>query len=121
MSQGTLCFLLDAHIHYGLIAAMRRAGLTVEHVVDVGLRTADDPTIVGWAIVHGRIVITRNYRDYAPIAQRLAKEQTSFPGFIALPYTIPLGDVGSQLRAILQWVDGCPAGKNPAANTLLWL
>lgn len=92
------------------------------HVADVGLRTADDAVIFNWARRGGRIVVTRNYQDFAPLVEHANRQGIGFPGVIFYAPSLPQGDVGAHVRALEDWISQAnAAGVNPAENTYVWI
>jgi predicted nuclease of predicted toxin-antitoxin system len=81
-----LRLLLDANLSPRRIAApLRDTGHDVlalsEHATFEGL---PDPQVLELATSEGRIVITRNSRDFAPIAREWAEAQRSHAGLILI-------------------------------------
>lgn len=72
--------LFDIHVHYGASERLREEGIDVVHASDVGLAVADDLSLLLSATEAGRIVVTRNYEDFAPLARTLIERGKSFPG-----------------------------------------
>lgn len=63
--------LVDNQLPLALAVHLRGWGLDCIHVLDVGLATADDPTIWRYAIGEGRIVVSRD-EDFLLLASRPA-------------------------------------------------
>lgn len=59
--------LVDTNLSPRLAAELRRRGYDTEHVDEIGLYGADDPTILIWARDHDRIVVTADL-DFADLA-----------------------------------------------------
>lgn len=92
------------------------------HVTDVGLAGADDPKVLRWAQREHRIVVTRNYQDFAPLTQALASRGESFPGVLFYPSSIRPSDVDGHVKALLAWVRQASISEvNPVANGFGWL
>jgi NCAIR mutase (PurE)-related protein len=118
----SLAFLFDEHVNRRCLQLLRSAGVDVVHVTDVGLAGADDPTVFRWAQREGRVIVTRNYRDFVPLARALASRRESFPGMLFYPTSIRHGDAHGHAKALLACVQGASATVvNPVANGFGWL
>jgi predicted nuclease of predicted toxin-antitoxin system len=120
--EQTLRFLFDQHVSGPALRQLRTRGVDVLHVAEVGLAEADDPEILRWAQRERRIVVTRNYRDFAPLVRALAAAREPFPGVLFLPSSLRSNDVGRHVTALTRWItEAETAGENPIANSLGWL
>jgi predicted nuclease of predicted toxin-antitoxin system len=65
-----LRLLADESLNGDIVAGLRlrQPDLDMVRVQDVGLRTADDPAILEWAAVNGRIVITADRKTMINLA-----------------------------------------------------
>lgn len=95
--------------------------MDVAHVVEVGLGGAPDPDVLQQAIDAGRVVATRNYQDFAPLAQGLVRQGVSFPGVLFLATSIRQDDAGAHVRAIEEWCATFAAGETSVTNSFGWL
>jgi hypothetical protein len=94
----------------------------IVHVSEVGLGEADDAEIFLWARREGRIVVTRNYRDFAPLVRAYARREEESPGVLFYASSVPADDPGAHVRALEHWIAGAErAGENPVRNALGWL
>ena len=116
-----LRFLFDEHVSKPACDALRERGIDTIHVLDVGLGRADDGRILAHAADEGRIVVTRNYRDFAPLVEAYRARNEHFTGVLFVPISIAGGDVGAHVRGIERWVDAHGSGENPVADTFGWL
>jgi predicted nuclease of predicted toxin-antitoxin system len=99
--------LLDHHISRRVAEALRARGYDVITAEDIGAQEADDRPLWELAIDLGRVVVTYNVSDFAPIYQQLWNEARSHPGLILVhPRTIAQGDIGSQVRALERCLNG---------------
>ena len=115
-------FLFDEHVSLAAARELVRRGIDITHVVDIpGLVSAPDPVVLEHAIEEDRILVTRNYRDFAPLVDGLNRLGRSLPGVLFLPTSVPQNDPGAHVRAIENWLRDCPPGSNPVENTYLWL
>ncbi len=106
--------LLDENVDRRVANALGERGLAAVHVVDAGLAGASDVAVFEWAIRHECLIVTRDYRDFAHLAQALVRSRRAFPGVLFLSPTIPQGEVGAVARALESWVAANPS---PAAQT----
>ncbi|MGH7475253.1 MAG: DUF5615 family PIN-like protein [Longimicrobiales bacterium] len=117
-----LRFVFDQHVNAPALRQLRADRIDIVHVAEVGLSEADDPEILGWAAQEGRIVVTRNYRDFAPLVEAYAKQGIPFAGVLFYASSVRPSDVGHHVRALHEWIRGATeAGGNPARNGLGWL
>jgi predicted nuclease of predicted toxin-antitoxin system len=115
-------FVFDQHVNARALKQLQAQGVDVVHVAEVGLSEADDAEILAWSIDQGRIVITRNYQDYAPLASIYAERGLAFPGILFLATSVPQADAGRHVQSLLAWIEAADqAGHNPVASTYGWL
>lgn len=100
---------------------LRAQGVDVVHVHDVWLGGTPDLEILQWAQSEGRIVVTRNYADFAPLVESLAASGEDFPGVLFYASSVRQSDVGAHVRALTDWITAHAAGGNPVASTFGWL
>jgi predicted nuclease of predicted toxin-antitoxin system len=118
----SLAFLFDEHVNRRSLEILRAADVDVVHVTAVGLSGADDPVVLRWAQREGRIIVTRNYRDLAPLARALATRGEHFPGVLFYPTSIRHSDVDGHASSLLAWIrTAVAAGANPVADGYGWL
>ncbi|HEX8274162.1 MAG TPA: DUF5615 family PIN-like protein [Longimicrobiaceae bacterium] len=113
--------LFDEHVNVTAYRQLQTAGVDVVHAVKVGLGSTPDPEILQWAIDQGRIVVTRNYQDFAPLVQNLAGRGIPFPGALFLSASIRQNDVGAHVRVIRGWIEAFEAGDTSVTNSFAWL
>lgn len=95
-------------------------GFDVRHAGEVGLGRASDPELLRAAAAEGRVVITRNYRDFGPLVETLSAREESFPGVLFLSPSIPQSDLAAHVRAIRSWCERAGAG-NPVDGGAGWI
>jgi predicted nuclease of predicted toxin-antitoxin system len=118
----TLRFLFDQHVSGPALRVLRSQGVDVVHVAEVGLARADDAAILQWALREGRIVVTRNYRDFSPLVDAFATRGIRFPGVLFVATSVRHSDVGAHVRALTAWIAGAEqADHNPARDGFAWL
>jgi len=69
-------------------------------VQDVGLRQADDPDVLAWAAVQGRIVVTHDVSTMTDHAYERILTGQPMPGVIAIPATVPRATIIDELILI---------------------
>lgn len=117
-----LRFVFDQHVNGRALDRLREQAVDVVHVAEVGLSEADDPDILAWAARENRIVVTRNYKDFAPLAEAYAKRGVSFPGVLFYASSVRHSDVGHHIRALRDWISRAEAQEtNPARDGVGWL
>ena len=118
----TFRFLFDQHVNGAAMHALRTQGVDVVHVAEAGMAQAGDAEILNAAQRENRILITRNYRDFAPLVESLAARKVSFPGVLFLATSIRQSDVGGHVRALTSWIAVAQeSGVNPVQSTMGWL
>ena len=73
---------LDGPFYRALL--LRRPGLDIVHVQDVGMRTAADPVILEWAAREGRILLTHDRRTMSRFAYERVRAGEAMPGVIVI-------------------------------------
>jgi predicted nuclease of predicted toxin-antitoxin system len=81
-----LRLLLDANLSpRGIAAKLRDAGHDVLALAeDASFEGLPDPEVLELATSEGRVLITRNSRDFAPLAREWAEAQRSHAGLILI-------------------------------------
>jgi len=115
-------FVFDQHVNGPAMRQLRDEGVDVVHVAEAGLAEADDAVILAWAAGEGRIVVTRNYRDFAPLAEAYVRKGVAFAGVLFFSRSVLHSDTGHHVRALRDWIrDAERAGVNPVENGVGWL
>jgi predicted nuclease of predicted toxin-antitoxin system len=85
----------DENVNSALIRGVlrRNPGLDLVRVQDVGLRGADDVTVLAWAAREGRVLITYDVKTVPPAAYARITQGQPMPGVIAVLATAALGTV----------------------------
>lgn len=112
--------LFDVHVHHGAYLRLREAGLDVAHAGDVGLAEADDLELLRAAVDEGRVVVTRNYRDFARLVEALADRGEAFPGVLFLSPAIPPSDPSAHVQAVRRWCEEA-GDENPVEKAVGWV
>lgn len=117
-----LRFVFDQHVSGPALRQLRGRGVDVLHVAEAGLSEEDDPAVFHWSIREGRIIVTRNYCDFAPLVEAFTRRGGSFPGVLFYSTSIRHDDVGSHVRALLGWMESAVRmGRSPVLNSFGWL
>ena len=114
-------FLFDVHIHHGAYLQLRERGVDVIHAgEDVDLRDRDDHTLLELATSEGRIIVTRNCCDFAPLVTAFVNQGRQFPGVLFVSNGLRQNDAGALVRSLECWIASA-GGLNPVVNTYAWL
>lgn len=116
-----LRFLCDEHIGVPVYRALEKAGFDVVHLLALGLGGTRDPEVLQYARDEGRILLTRNYQDFAPLVERWVIVQEGFPGVLFIATSIFQADVGAHVRALKRWAEDAGEGSRSIENTYGWL
>lgn len=124
-----LRFLFDEHLNLPACQALRKRGLDVTHVIEMGLAGASDPEVLSAAAAESRIMVTRNYSDFAKLVEAFNARGRSFPGVLFVPVSLPQTDAGALVRAIERWIaawmtagpEGIESERSPIADGVGWL
>src|SRR5438132_13948058 len=69
---------------------LRRPGLDLVRVQDVGLIGEEDPAILAWAAADNRIVLTRDYRTMPDFANDRVTAGEPMPGLFVVSSAMPV-------------------------------
>lgn len=107
-------YAAEENITRQLVTGLRRRlpGIDLVTVFEAGLSGADDPTVLAWAAVEGRVLLTHDLATMADYAyERVAAGQV-MPGVFAIKDTLPLAVVienlvlAAELGLDNDWKDG---------------
>lgn len=113
--------LLDEHIAVSAARELRERDVDAVHVLEEGLGGTPDPRLLRWCQEHGRILVTRNYKDFAPLVEMLSRRGERFPGVLFVSPSIAQHDVGAHLRAVEAWLDRREDHEADVTGTFGWL
>jgi predicted nuclease of predicted toxin-antitoxin system len=113
--------LFDEHVNVTACRQLKADGVDVVHALEVGLGSTPDADILRWAIEQDRIVVTRNYQDFAPLVQSLAGRGVPFPGVLFLSTSVRQNDVGAHVQAIRGFVAAFEGGDTSVSGSFAWL
>jgi hypothetical protein len=121
MSPEVCRFLCDENVNRKVVEALRLRGVDAVHVLDLGLMSADDGEIMDAAINEDRILLTRDYTDFGELVVLQIHQGMEFPGVLFISPSIPQGDVGALLEAIISWAHQYESEGRSIRNTAAWL
>jgi predicted nuclease of predicted toxin-antitoxin system len=90
----------DGFIVRGVLG--RLPDLDIVRVQDVGLMSADDPTILEWAAREGRAILTHDVRTMTRFAYQRAARGEPMPGVFLLSRTLPVGQAIESIVLLLE-------------------
>lgn len=84
-------FLTDEDFNNDILRGVLRQlpELDIVRVQDVGLRTAEDSSILAWAAQEGRILLTHDASTMIDAAYQRTREDLPMPGVIAVRKFVP--------------------------------
>jgi predicted nuclease of predicted toxin-antitoxin system len=91
VAEWALRFLVDECLTPALVGAAHAAGHEAHHVAHIGLASAKDWSVAGWAVRHDQIFVTNNATDFRVLYARLAVH----PGLLII---VPSVDRETQVR-----------------------
>jgi predicted nuclease of predicted toxin-antitoxin system len=116
-------FLADENIDPDLVLGLLRvnAEIDVVRVQDVGLRSADDRTILEWAASEGRLLLTHDISTVSDFAHERVAQGLSMAGVFIINAALPMHGPRQRDRVVLGQVpaDGFRAGVQPGLGQLL--
>jgi predicted nuclease of predicted toxin-antitoxin system len=78
----------------------RQPDLDLIRVQDIGLRTADDETILEWAATEDRILLTHDRATMPHFAYRRVTARRSMPGLFVIRNKPPLGEMIEEILLV---------------------
>ena len=87
-----LLLMADEGFNNDIVVGLREEDSTIDIVTvqEVGLRGADDPTILEWAAKNNRILLTRDAKTMTRIAYERALQGLPMPGVVEVSNKVPL-------------------------------
>ena len=115
-------FLFDEHVSMPAMRELRARGVDAVSVTDMGFSGAEDEALFEWARGNARIIVTRNYQDFAPMVAHANREGTAFPGVLFYAPSILQSDTGAHVKALEEWIGRArESSRSPAENTFAWV
>lgn len=81
----------------------RKPELDIVRVQDVGLRGADDPTILEWAANEGRVLLTHDAGTMSYFAYERVRAGKPMPGVIEVADDLPIGQVIDDILLLTEY------------------
>lgn len=103
----TVRFVADENFNRRIVAGLRRrtASIDIVRVQDVGLRTADDPTVLEWAGAEGRVLLTHDIVTMPDFAYDRIAAGLAMPGVFVARLVVPIAVVIDELALIDEATD----------------
>jgi predicted nuclease of predicted toxin-antitoxin system len=111
--------LLDANLSPKRIGGplAKRGHDVLSLASDAALGALDDPEVLELAAEQGRVLVTRNARDFAPLLREWAEAGRHHAGCILI-WTLAHDDFGAIIRGVAGLLDDRPARKDWADITV---
>ncbi len=83
----------DENFNNDIVRGVRRRTPAVDivRVQDVGLLAADDPSILEWAAINGRVLLTHDVATMTRYAYERVREGKPMPGIFEIGRQLPIG------------------------------
>ena len=103
----TLGFVADENLKRSIVRGLlrRNPDLDIVRVQDVGLRTADDPSILEWAAQERRIVLTHDVKTMTSFAYERVRRGQPMLGILEIPDTMPIGQAVEEILVVAECSD----------------
>lgn len=103
----TVRFLADENFNRGVLVGVRRRveGIDIVRVQDVGLRAADDPTVLQWAADEGRALVTHDIATIPDFAHQRVAAGLPMPGVFIVRSSLSMAVAIDELAMIAEASD----------------
>ncbi len=103
-----LRLLADENLNHDLIRGVlrRMPSLDLVRVQDVGLREADDPSVLEWAAKERRIILTHDVNTMPAFAFDRIRRNQSMPGMLVISRQAALAGVIDDIVLMVECSDG---------------
>jgi hypothetical protein len=100
-----LLLVADENFNNDIVRGLlrKKPDLDIVRVQEVGLRGADDPTILEWAANEGRVVLTHDATTMTYYAYERVKAGLSMLGVIEVADDLPLGQVIEDILLLAEY------------------
>ncbi len=90
-----LRFVADENFNNNIVRGLlrRQPELDIVRIQDVGLISADDPTVLEWAAQEGRVLLTHDVATITQYAYERIEAGLSMPGVFEVSLDVPIGRV----------------------------
>jgi predicted nuclease of predicted toxin-antitoxin system len=98
-----LTLLSDENFNGDVVQGLRRgvAGVDLVRVRDVELMGAEDPALLEWAALNGRVILTHDRNTFPGFALDRVKAGQPMPGVIVVSDLMPVGRALEELELVL--------------------
>jgi hypothetical protein len=88
-----LLLVADENFNNDIVRGVRRRTPTIDivRVQDVGLLSADDPSILEWAAANGRVLLTHDVATMTRYAYERVRDGKPMPGIFEIGRHLPIG------------------------------
>src|SRR5688500_2377476 len=102
-----LLLVADENFNNDIVRGLVRRipNLDIVRVQDVGLRGAEDPTILEWAANESRVVLTHDVSTMTHFAYERVKADLLMPGVIEVADDLPIGQVIEDILLLVEYSD----------------
>jgi Domain of unknown function (DUF5615) len=99
---GVLLFLADENFNNDIVRGVRRrnTAINIVRVQDVGLLSADDPSILKWAANEGRVLLTHDVTTMTGYAYDRVGSGLLMPGVFEIARHVPIGVAVEQIELL---------------------
>lgn len=96
--------LADENFNADILRGLRRRVPAVDapRVQDVGMRSADDETVLAWAAAEGRMVLTHDVSTLIAFARKRLAARQRHSGVVAISQQAPVGAVVADLVLLVE-------------------
>jgi hypothetical protein len=100
-----LLIVADENFNNDIVRGLLRKNprLDIVRVQDVGLRGADDPSVLEWAANESRVVLTHDAATMAFYAYERVRAGLSMPGVIEVADDLPIGKVVRDILLLAEY------------------
>ena len=100
----TVLFVADENFNRRIVTGLQRRieDLDVVRVQDVGLRTADDPTVLDWAAEQRRVLLTHDAATIPNFALTRVTTGQQMAGVFVVPAMLAIGEAIEDLALLAE-------------------
>ena len=102
-----LRLLADENFKEQIVNGLRRRlpGIDLVTVRDAGLVGDDDPSVLAWAALEDRVLLTHDIRTMKGFAYERVEAGKPMPGVLEVPDLLPIGQAIEELLLVIQLAD----------------
>ena len=100
----TVRFVADENFNRRIVTGLQRRteDLDLVRIQDVGLLSADDPTVLDWAAEQGRVLLTHDAATIPDFALERVAAGQPMAGVFVVPAILAIGDAIEELALIAE-------------------